>query len=138
MKGKTVHLLRLWWFSNFPLPSTAISNSGDSSLSLQLYKGSQVTLQTLAYHLWYVDCNLGMPVLELLIHLNTTVLINKGSDLETTVSFYLSLGGFIFSVFGFSSSSYQLNVTCTVIQYFIEMLSTQEAYGISGYSWVAF
>ena len=128
---ETVHLLGLW-FSNFFLPSTAISSSGDSSLSLQLYTGSRVTVQTLAYHLWYVDCNLGMPVLEPLIHLNTTVLINKGSDLETTVSFYLSLGGFTFSVFGFSSSSYQLNATCTVPQFFAEILLTREACGISG------
>lgn len=138
MKGKPVHLLRLWWFSNFPLPSTAISNSGDSSLSPQLYEGSQVTLQTLAYHLWYVDCNLGMPVLELLIHLNTTVLINKGSNLETTVSFYLSLGGFIFSVFRFSSSSYQEGMLLA-LSFSISLKYVQlRKFRISGYSWVVF
>lgn len=62
----------------------------------------------------------------------TTVLINKGSDLETTVSLYLSLGGFIFSVFGFSSSSYQFNATCTIPQFFAETLLTWKARGISG------
>lgn len=137
MKGKTVHLLGLW-FPNFFLPSTAISSSGDSSLSLQLYTGSHVTVQTLAYHLWYVDCNLGMPVLELLIHLNTTVLINKGSDLETRVSFYLSLGGFVFSVFGFSSSSYQLNATRAVPQFFTEIFLTQEACRVSCFMFSCF
>lgn len=76
-------------------------------------------------------------MLELLIHLNTTVLINKGSDSETAVSFYLSLG-FVFSVFGFSSSSYQLTATCVVPHYFIEILSTHEACGISGYPCVMF
>lgn len=43
MKGKAVYLLG-WWFSNFSLPTTAISNSSDSSLSLELYMGSQVTI----------------------------------------------------------------------------------------------
>lgn len=74
------------------------------------------------YHLWYVDCSLGMPVLELLIHLNTAMLINKGSDLETTVSFYLSLGDFIFSVFVFSSYFYRLRLLVLslsiLLQYF--------------------
>lgn len=77
----------------------------------------------MVYHLWNVDCNLGMPVSELLIHLNTTVLINKGSNLETTVSFYLSLGDFIFSEF-FFSNSYQLNATCTVPQFVTAILLT--------------
>jgi len=131
MKGQTVHLLGQR-FSNISLPRTAISSSGDRSLILQPDAGSCVTVQTLVYHLWYADCNFGMPVLELLIHLNTTVLTNKGSDLETTVSFYLSSGGFIFSVFGFSSSSYQLNATHAVPQFFAEIFLTREACGISG------
>lgn len=33
---------------------------GDSSLSLQLHTGSHVRGQVLAFHLWYVDCNLGV------------------------------------------------------------------------------
>lgn len=93
--------------------------------------GHKSPLQTLVYDLWYLDCNLVMPVLELFIHLNTTALKNKGSDLETTVSFSL---GFIFSVFGFSSSSYWLTATCV----FIEILSTHAACGISGYPCVMF
>lgn len=108
----------LWWQQPQPAALHGLTCQGaDSCISLVV-----------------CGLQLGSAVLKLLIHSNATVLINKLSDLETTVSFYLSLGGFIFSVFGFSISSCPLNATCTVPWFFTEILLTWEAWGILGSS----
>lgn len=101
---------------------------GYISLSLQLCTGSHSGGRSL-----HITCGMWIATWECCIDALNPLkcnCANKQSDLETTVSFYLSLGGFIFSVFGFSISPDPLSATCTVPWFFTEILLTWKACGI--------